>query len=158
MQIHLFGGIARYEIENVCRLFLPHEPITLCDSPPAGEGVRVCAGIDGNTQAICRVMLGDFDRELRAAVTDDDPLIALWGKPEELTVATLLYTLLCELFSASQPWGLLTGVRPVKLRRRLTAAVGEEQALAYFRKRLLCSDEGRYITGQNYYVDGGKSL
>lgn len=34
---------------------------------------------------------------------------------------------------------------------------GEKQDCAYL-VRLLCSDEGRYITGQNYYVDGGKSL
>jgi len=34
---------------------------------------------------------------------------------------------------------------------------GEKQDCAYL-VRLLCSDEGRYITGQSYYVDGGKSL
>lgn len=34
---------------------------------------------------------------------------------------------------------------------------GEKEDCAYI-VRLLCSDEGRYITGQNIYVDGGKSL
>ena len=34
---------------------------------------------------------------------------------------------------------------------------GEKEDCAYL-VRLLCSDEGRYITGQNYFVDGGKSL
>ena len=34
---------------------------------------------------------------------------------------------------------------------------GEKEDCAYI-VRLLCSDEGRYITAQNYYVDGGKSL
>lgn len=34
---------------------------------------------------------------------------------------------------------------------------GEKEDCAYI-VRLLCSDEGRYITGQSYYVDGGKSL
>ena len=34
---------------------------------------------------------------------------------------------------------------------------GEKEDSAYL-VRLLCSDEGRYITGQSYYVDGGKSL
>lgn len=34
---------------------------------------------------------------------------------------------------------------------------GEKEDCAYI-VRLLCSDEERYITGQNYYVDGGKSL
>ena len=34
---------------------------------------------------------------------------------------------------------------------------GEKEDCAYL-VRLLCSEEGRYITGQSYYVDGGKSL
>ena len=34
---------------------------------------------------------------------------------------------------------------------------GEKEDCAWI-VRLLCSDEGRYITGQSYYVDGGKSL
>ena len=34
---------------------------------------------------------------------------------------------------------------------------GEKEDLAGI-VRLLCSDFGRYITGQNIYVDGGKSL
>ncbi len=140
MQLHLYGGIARYEPENICRLFLPHETITLCDTVPEGDGVRVSAGVQGD-DAVCRVMLGDFDCEKRAKITDDDPLLQLWGTPAELTVATLIYELLCELFHTAQPWGLLTGVRPVKLLRRLTQAVGEEKALTYFRERLLCSDE-----------------
>lgn len=139
MQLHLYGGIARYEPENICRLFLPHEAITLCDTVPEGDGVRLSAGIEGDT-AVCRLILGDFDKERRTAVTHDDPLLSLWGKPAELAVATLMYELFCELFHTAQPWGLLTGVRPVKLLRRLTREVGEEAALEYLRERLLCSD------------------
>lgn len=152
MQLHLYGGIARYEPENICRLFLPHEAITLCDTVPEGDGVRVSAGVQDNC-AVCRVMLGDFDREKRAAITDDDPLIALWGKPAELTVATLLYELFCELFHTTQPWGLLTGVRPVKLLRRLTREVGEDAALDYFRERLLCSDEKALLAKRTLHAE-----
>lgn len=46
--------------------------------------------------------------------------------------------------------------------KKVTASIpvgyyGEKEDCAYI-VRLLCSDEGRYITGQSYYVDGGKSL
>ena len=152
MQLHLYGGIARYEPENICRLFLPHEAITLCDAVPEGDGVRVSAGVQGDT-AVCRVMLGDYDRERRAPIVTDDPLMALWGTPAELAVATLLYRQFCELFHTAQPWGLLTGVRPVKLLRRLTHEVGEEQALAYFRERLLCSDEKAVLAQRTLHAE-----
>jgi len=158
VKLHLFGGVARYEPENICRLFLPHESFELCDAVPAGaDGVAVSAGIrrDGEVTASCRVMLGGFDRTLEQAVTDDDPLIALWGKPEELTVCTLLYRLLCELFETAQPWGLLTGVRPVKLLRRLKAAVGEQAALRYFRERLLCSEEKAQLALRTLHAEDG---
>ena len=157
MKLHLFGGIARYEPENICRLFLPHESIELVDeAAPSADGVCVSAGIrvDGDMKtAVCRVTLDGFDRTDERAVTDDDPLIALWGKPEELTVCTLLYGLFCALFDTAQPWGLLTGVRPVKLLRRLTAAVGEEQALRYFRERLLCSDEKARLAAHTLHAE-----
>ncbi len=141
MQLHLYGGLARYEPENICRLFLPHEPITLCDSAPSGDGVCASVGITEHGVAVCRLTLGAFDRVLSRPVCDDDPLIALWGKPAELTAATLLYELFCEMFNTAQPWGLMTGVRPVKLLRRLTHAVGDSHAQTYFRTRLLCSEE-----------------
>lgn len=46
--------------------------------------------------------------------------------------------------------------------KKVTASIpvgyyGEKEDCAYI-VRLLCSDEGRYITGQSYYVDGGKGL
>jgi len=40
---------------------------------------------------------------------------------------------------------LITGVRPVKLLRRLTREMGSEGALAYFRDKLLVSDEKRQL-------------
>lgn len=142
MHLHLYGGVSRYEPENICRLFLPHESIELCEAfDENAQGVCVSAGVDAHGKATCRVKLDTFDRTLTRAVTAEDPLIALWSKPTELTVSTLLYELLCELFETRQPWGLLTGVRPVKLMRRLTQAVGEEEAQRYFCERLLCSED-----------------
>ena len=141
MKLYIEGGISRYEPENICRLFLPHETIELCaESPEAGDGVTAWAAVNDGV-ARCRLALADFDRTLEAPVNNDDDLIALWGKPAEFAVSTLLYTLFCELFDTTQPWGMLTGVRPVKLLRRLTAAVGEEEACRYFLDTLRCSEE-----------------
>ncbi len=153
MQLYLYGGVSRYEPENICRLFLPHEAITVTDaSPDAADGVAVWAGVQNETATV-RVRLADYDRTLSAPVTDDDPLLPLWGKPAEMTVATLLYTLFCELFDTAQPWGLLTGVRPVKLLRRLTAATDEQTACRYFTDTLRCSDEKAMLARHTLHAE-----
>lgn len=56
---------------------------------------------------------------------------------EELAV--LLFTLLTKLTQITPTWGILTGVRPIKLMRRLTSELGETGAKAYFRDKLLVS-------------------
>lgn len=153
MQLYLYGGVSRYEPENICRLFLPHEAITLTDTAAQeGDGVCVWAGVSGDTATV-RVRLGSFDRTQSTPVTADDPLLPLWGKPAEMAVASLLYALFCELFQTAQPWGLLTGVRPVKLLRRLTAAVGEAAATDYFRRTLLCSEEKARLARETLHAE-----
>ncbi|MBQ3094266.1 MAG: coproporphyrinogen dehydrogenase HemZ [Clostridia bacterium] len=156
MQLHLFGDIARYEPENIVRLFLPHEAVELTDVEPDGQnGVGISAGVcecDGKAVARCRVRLSDYDR------ADTMPLISvphteLWGNPEELTVCTLLYRMLCDLFDTAQPWGLLTGVRPVKLLRRLAAALGEDEACRYFGDILLCSEEKTRLARETLHAE-----
>lgn len=153
MQLHLYGGVSRYEPENIGRLFLPHEAITLLDGEPTAQGeVTVSAGVEGET-ARCRLRLGAFDRTLEAPVPRGDALLALWGKPAEFAVSSLMYTLFCALFETTQPWGMLTGVRPVKLLRRLTAAVGEEEAARYFQETLCCSAEKTALARRTLHAE-----
>lgn len=65
-------------------------------------------------------------------LTDDD---------NELVSAQLLYKLLCDFTGLTQPWGILTGVRPVKLLRRLAEESSEEQAVKKFEKDFFVSNE-----------------
>ncbi len=143
MQIYLRGNDYHFELENVSRLFLPLEKIVThreeaapervdcltaeCDMAADGDGARVS----------CRVRLEEFDRTLEERVA---PGAELFDRCE-LALCTLLYRLLAELLGFSQTWGLVTGVRPVKLLRRLVREQGQEQALAYFREKLLVSEE-----------------
>lgn len=59
----------------------------------------------------------------------------------ELVSAQLLYKLLCDFTGLTQPWGILTGVRPVKLLRRLAEESSEEQAVKKFEKDFFVSNE-----------------
>ena len=78
--------------------------------------------------------IGSFNTSETAVkkLTDDD---------NELVSAQLLYKLLCDFTGLTQPWGILTGVRPVKLLRRLAEESSEEQAVKKFEKDFFVSNE-----------------
>ena len=78
--------------------------------------------------------IGSFNKSETVVkkLTDDD---------NELVSAQLLYKLLCDFTGLTQPWGILTGVRPVKLLRRLAEESNEEQAAKKFEKDFFVSNE-----------------
>ena len=138
MHLYLRGQDYHFELENVCRLFLPLEKvethhdekpideeglIVQCDMQPQGEGYTLS----------CRVRLDGFDEVSTAEVAKDADC--------ELELCTLLYHLLVKLLGFTHGWGLITGVRPVKLLRRLTREMGKEAALDYYRNKLLVGEE-----------------
>ena len=139
--LRMSGHTFRFELENICRLFLPQEKVTVADELPADAvGVvidtRLDAG-DDTTTAYVSVTLDDFDERETAVIQNTRPD---YRDECELTLATLLYRLLSRLFGVEQTWGIVTGVRPVKLLRHLVEQDGEAAALAHFRDRLLVSE------------------
>lgn len=77
-----------------------------------------------------RVEINGFKRELCGEIANDDV-------KDELTTVQLLYKLLREYSGIDQPWGLLTGVRPVKLFRKIIEEVGLDGAREKFEKEFL---------------------
>lgn len=144
MHLYLQGHDFHFELENVSRLFLPLEKIvTHPDGSPIEktDGLRVIAImalISQGARLTCRVTLDGFDEERISTVADNGEG---FRDACELELCTMLYHLLAQLLGFTQTWGLVTGVRPVKLLRRLTREMGAEQAVAYMREKLLVSDK-----------------
>lgn len=92
---------------------------------------------EAGTRIACRLRLEGFDEKLSVRVDNGR---ADYEGECELQMATLLYRLFTELFGFTQAWGIITGVRPVKLLRRLTLECGEEEARRQFRERFLVSE------------------
>lgn len=146
----------RYELEKLCRLFFPFAKIDVSVCGQTEEGARrpgdfgvgnchkgdwVLAGrqIEENTAFLTgRVELAGHTAERRAALSADTPGYA---DECERELAALLYECFAELTGMRPKWGVLTGVRPAKLMRRLTGQMGEEAAAAYFGDKLLVSPE-----------------
>ncbi len=142
MYIAMQGHDFHFELENTARLFLPHEPIRHggLDGMPA-DGVKAYTFLreaEDASHLTVRLVLDDFDETAEETVLkgEEDHRDAC-----ELAMATLLYYHLVKLCGFTQSWGVLTGVRPVKLLRRLTAEQGQAAAEAFFRDKLLLSEE-----------------
>lgn len=141
MVLLLQGHTYHFELQNICRLFLPQEKIVIPNGEEeAFEGVVAVTRLErGETDTVltCRLKLDDFDESLTAEVSNVHPE---YRDECELVLCELLYRLFTELCGISQDWGIVTGVRPVKLLRRLVSDFGEERAVAWLRDRLLVSE------------------
>ncbi len=132
MNLYIENHIYHYEMENLLRAFFPFEKINVIkewealESPYVltsyNEAISVTISIDGTVST------------LNTEKTNIDEY-------DELRMAQLMYELLCEKFDCTLPWGVLTGVRPIKLFRKFCEAMGEEKAEKYFLEEFRVSDK-----------------
>lgn len=123
MNLYVIGHSFGFEMENLTRLYFPNERITVHKEPDALQ--KPCILTRMNGEITVTLSVGDFDKSLTAPVEPSDDC-------NELVMAQLLYKLLCEFSGIEQPWGLLTGVRPIKLLRKLMGETGEREARRRF--------------------------
>lgn len=132
MNLYVKNHNFHFELENLTRLFFPNEKITVIRDFSEPQPPYIYTEI--SDKITISVNIGSFNKSETAVKkrTDDD---------NELVSAQLLYKLLCDFTGLTQPWGILTGVRPVKLLRRLAEESSEEQAVKKFEKDFFVSNE-----------------
>lgn len=132
MNLYVKNHNFHFELENLTRLFFPNEKITVIRN--FSEPQPPCIYTEVSDKITISVNIGSFNKSETAVkkLTDDD---------NELVSVQLLYKLLCDFTGLTQPWGILTGVRPVKLLRRLAEESSEEQAVKKFEKDFFVSNE-----------------
>lgn len=132
MNLYVKNHNFHFELENLTRLFFPNEKITVIRDFSEPQPPYIYT--EASDKITISVNIGSFNKSETAVkkLTDDD---------NELVSAQLLYKLLCDFTGLTQPWGILTGVRPVKLLRRLAEESNEEQAVKKFEKDFFVSNE-----------------
>lgn len=132
MNLYVKNHNFHFELENLTRLFFPNEKITVIRDFSEPQPPYIYTEV--SDKITISVNIGSFNTSETAVkkLTDDD---------NELVSAQLLYKLLCDFTGLTQPWGILTGVRPVKLLRRLAEESNEEQAVKKFEKDFFVSSE-----------------
>lgn len=132
MNLYVKNHNFHFELENLTRLFFPNEKITVIRDFSEPQPPYIYTEV--SDKITISVNIGSFNKSETAVkkLADDD---------NELVSAQLLYKLLCDFTGLTQPWGILTGVRPVKLLRRLAEESNEEQAVKKFDKDFFVSNE-----------------
>ncbi|MBQ8572413.1 MAG: coproporphyrinogen dehydrogenase HemZ [Ruminococcus sp.] len=132
MKLYIINHSFAYELENLTRAFFPNEKISTVTEVEVLEEPFVYTEVIDSTLKV-KVSVDSKCEEL-ACDADE-------GADIELLLATLLYKCLSKICNRTLPWGLLTGVRPIKLFRRLADDIGREEAEKYFNDTLLVSKE-----------------
>ena len=132
MNLYVKNHNFHFELENLTRLFFPNEKITVIRDFSEPQPPYIYTEV--SDKITISVNIGSFNKSETAVkkLTDDD---------NELVSAQLLYKLLCDFTGLTQPWGIPTAVRPVKLLRRLAEESSEEQAVKKFEKDFFVSNE-----------------
>lgn len=132
MNLYVKNHNFHFELENLTRLFFPNEKITVIRDFSEPQPPYIYTEV--SDKITISVNIGSFNKSETAVkkLTDDD---------NELVSAQLLYKLLCDFTGLTQPWGILTGVRPIKLLRRLAEESNEEQAVKKFENDFFVSNE-----------------
>lgn len=140
MKLYIDNHEFHYELENLCRVFFPNDKIEVIKQLPSNfDGDFIYTSLEKHkteTKLTVKVSLTDFceirEISLPTECGSDDC---------EREMAILLYELLVKFTGVTPPWGILTGVRPIKLMRRLIGSLGEDGARKYFKNKLMVSNE-----------------
>lgn len=132
MKLYIINHSFAYELENLTRAFFPNEKIETVSEITALAEPYVYTEDADNKLLVKAAADGKREEQVAFIKEDDD---------KELILATLLYNCLSKICNRDLPWGLLTGVRPIKLFRKLKDAEGGKKAEEYFKNTLLVSKE-----------------
>ena len=134
MDIFIKGHPFRYETENIARMFT--REVSVSEEKPRRTGDFAYLRIierTGAKELFCFVCVGGESAGERRGMTVSDDA--------ELELELSFYRLLCRLYGKTQPWGVMTGVRPAKFAARLAKETGETEARRRFRDIYLVSPE-----------------
>ena len=136
MNLYINNHKYHYEMENLTRAFFFADDVSVIHTYDELSEPYILTSVTDRVSV--EAAINGF-HDVRSA-----PL----GEDDELTMGRLLYDLLSDATGRKLPWGILTGVRPIKLFSNLALQNGEEAASQYFRDTLLVSEEKTALARQ----------
>jgi len=150
MTIFIKGHDFRVELERVCRLFYPDERIRFVEENESHDPLHARIILDTGCEpervyASLSMPMAEGSREYHAQrVMQPD----MEETDRNLVLADALFAVLTEGTGYTPPWGMLTGVRPVKLLHMLQDTIGAEAAEERLVKVYHCTPEKYRLCAQ----------
>lgn len=140
MYIQNINNNFNYEIEKLCRIFLPFEKIVFTDKWVEGDIVAVTElkRQENDTVVSARLCMNTLEKNYTTTVSNT---VDEYERNCEIALATQLFLCFRDITGYSPEWGILTGVRPAKLYSTIYKKYGEEIAKEQFEKVFLVSKE-----------------
>lgn len=132
---HTFG----YELQKLCMVFYPYEKIIVKPEYEESDRIIITELDKGSTKTTLSVSATIDGQRLQkhSDLKNDHPE---YTDECERILAVLMFQCLTEITGYHPEWGILTGVRPAKLMRRLIELYGKEKAVKYFKQKLLVNE------------------
>ena len=131
-----------YEIENLIRLFFPLHKIKFYEYTNFGGDLSnfICITIDKSK--INNIIL-TVDVNLNGVKVTKNMLVKNFLSEDDicLQICQIIFEVLSSITKIHPKWGIITGIRPVKLFRSLLDSRGIEYAEEYFKNKLLVSEK-----------------
>ncbi len=144
VQNHEYALILRnhhyeYEVHATAKLFVPNVRFLICEDGIVPEDVPnyILTSCESAADTVCCSVSVSLHGKQADAVQENVP-----ASEAEYTLCKMLYGILQQMTGYTPPWGLLTGIRPVrKVIQLLDEGMKLEEAAAALQKKYLISDE-----------------
>ena len=151
MNLYFTGHGEKYAVEQTLLTLFPQERPVYPDTPPGGDNELELSFSRGKTWCTARATLRregrTYTRQCRVQTSQlpqDDPVVAT--RLTRRTLQRAFYLAAVDCLGAEPPWGMLSGVRPVKLpTRALAAGVTPAQAEGMLRDQYHVSPLRRHL-------------
>ena len=134
-----------YELEKLTRLFFPFEKIEFSYSEPDNSKVLFAVAMLNEEDGKCH-LVASAGLNGKIAVRNKPFNLVKSNDPNkekdiERALAVELFECYSEITDYTPKWGILTGIRPAKLYRKFSGALGNVQADEFFQNHFRVSAE-----------------
>ena len=151
MNLFFAGHQEKYAVEQTLLTLFPQERPVYPDTPPGGDNELVLSFSRGSQWCTARAVLRrggkTYVRQCRVAAAElpaEDPVVST--RLTRRTLQRAFYLAAVDCLGTEPPWGMLSGVRPVKLpTRAMEAGASPRQAEAMLRDQYRVSPLRRQL-------------